>query len=162
MMATRLRTGNSFAKSVTAKGSEQPPQTDNTRVFLLRLLKETVEQSWERLPSSAQGNCRRHGRSLTATASCGRGVKSMETQMVVSSTAGVLAKAHTSSYLWFSHNHICMPFFFWTKIYIFIKNWSSNFNDFIYGLESGSKGTDPIMTRRLRDRKIKFLREKEV
>lgn len=61
-------------------------------------------------------------------------------------------KAHTSSYLWFSHNHIGLPFF-WTKIYIFIKNWSPNFNDFIHGLESGSKGTDPIMTRRLRDRK---------
>lgn len=96
-------------------------QTDNTWVFLLRLLKETAEQSWERLPSSAQGNCRRHGRSLTATASCGRGVKSMETQMVVSSTAGVLAKAHTSSYLWFSHNHICMPFFLDKNIYSYKK-----------------------------------------
>lgn len=85
-------------------------------------------------------------------AACGRGLNSMQTQMVVSSTAGALAKVHTSSYLWFSHNHICMPFF-WTKIYIFIKNWSPNFNDFIHGLESGSKGTDPIMTRRLRDRK---------
>lgn len=147
MMAPRIHTGSSFAKSVAAKGNEQLLQTNNTRSSFSSV-RETAERPWGRLSPGCTGNGKPHSH---CPLPAGRGWIPCRLRWWVAALLEP-GKVHTSSYLWLSHNHIGMPFF-WTKIYIFIKNWSPNFNDFIHGLESGSKGTDPIMTRRLRDRK---------
>lgn len=54
-----------------------------------------------------------------------------------------------------------MPFFFWTKIYIFIKNWSTNFNNFIYGLKSGSKRNRPNYDKEIQGQKNQVPQEKK-
>lgn len=53
MMATRTRTGSSFAKSVTAKGNEQLLQTNNNESPLLRLLRKPQSSPEKGFPSAA-------------------------------------------------------------------------------------------------------------
>lgn len=163
MMAMGRCTEGSLAKSITAKCSQQLLQTNYTRGLPSPAFKGNHSAVLKKKVFPVLHGAVIEGDMGEAHSYASCGQHRVQSRKNSDGLSAVLLGPrqryiHQATFDLVIITYVCL---FWTKIYIFIKNWSSNFNDFIYGLESG-KGTDPIVTRRLRDRKIKFLRKSKV